>query len=106
MSRRGQSENVHKVLLPVKTTNHPAITDPVEIGKLLDIIDQYSGTSPVVAYALKIIPYIFVRPFEQRHLQWSWIDFDDSTIRIPGETMKTGADHIVPFAPQVVKGTM
>lgn len=100
---RNPAATVHKILLPIKTTNLPAITDPIEIGKLLDSIDQYSGSSPVVEYALKIIPYIFVRPFEQRHLHWSWIDFNDSTIRIPGKFMKTDADHVVPLAPQVVK---
>ncbi|MCH7821838.1 MAG: integrase arm-type DNA-binding domain-containing protein [Proteobacteria bacterium] len=100
---RNPAATVHKVLLPVETTNRPAITDPVEIGKLLNAIDHYSGKSPVVQYALKIIPYIFVRPFEQRHLRWSWIDFNDSTISIPGNFMKTGTDHIVPLAPQVAK---
>lgn len=99
---RNPAATVQKVLLPVNGKNHAALTDPPAIGHLLDAIENYDG-GPVVQHALKIAPYIFVRPGEQRHAQWAWVDFKNKVMRIPGDFMKMGIDHVVPLAPQVVK---
>lgn len=51
------------ILRAHKTRHHAAIIDPKEVGRLLRSIDAYPG-SLVVSSALKIAPYVFVRPGE------------------------------------------
>ena len=52
-------------LAPRTTTHHAAITDPVKVGALLRAIDAYDGQATTAA-ALKLAPYVFVRPGELR----------------------------------------
>jgi len=54
-----------EALPPVQTKHFAAITDPVEIGHLLRAIDSYPGDISV-RYALRIMPYVFVRSGELR----------------------------------------
>ncbi len=76
-----------------------SITDPEEIGPLLRKIHGYNG-SPVVCSALKIMPYVFVRPGELRTMRWSHIDFEAARWSYAS---KTGQLHIVPLAEQVIE---
>ena len=76
--------------------NYPTITDPKEIGILLNAIDEYKGDY-TTKMALKILPYVFVRPFNIRHAQWEEIDFKDRLWRIPAEKMKTKREHLIPL---------
>jgi integrase len=87
----------------VKAKKHAAITDPAGIGQLLRDIDGYSGHG-VTLYALKIAPYLFVRPGELRHMEWTEIDLDSSepTWTIPAHKMKMRRVHLVPLARQAV----
>jgi integrase len=86
-------------LPPVRTRHLAAITEPKQAAELLRMIDGYSGTF-AVACALKIAPYVFVRPGELRHAKWADIDFDK------GEwnyfVTKTKTQHIVPLAKQAI----
>jgi integrase len=77
-----------------------AITDPKEVGRLLRTIWGYP-CSFVVSCALKIAPYVFVRPGELRAAKWANIDFDACEWRYT--VTKTGTPHIVPLAPQVME---
>lgn len=95
------AQTVTKVLTPLSVVHRAAVTDPVEIGRLLEAIDNYTGSGPIVSYALRLTPYVFLRPGELRALEWSWIDLDDALITVPGRAMKKGRDHLVPIAPQV-----
>lgn len=83
-----------------KTKHHAAMTDPQEVGRLLRTIDAYPG-GLVVSSALKIAPYVFVRPGELQQAKWADIDFDVCEWRYT--TSKTGTPHIVPLVPQVMK---
>ena len=83
-----------------KTKHLAAMTDPKQVGRLLRTIDAYPG-SFVVSTALKIAPYVFVRPGELQHARWEDIDFDASEWRYT--TSKTNTPHIVPLVPQVMK---
>jgi hypothetical protein len=47
------------------TQSDPAITDPVKVGQLLHAIQGYDG-QPATPAALKVAPYLFVRPGELR----------------------------------------
>jgi integrase len=82
-----------------KTKHLAAVTDPKQVGRLLRAIDSYTG-SFVVSCALKIAPYVFVRPGELRHARWADIDFESCEWRYVAA--KTETPHIVPLAPQVM----
>lgn len=82
-----------------KTKHLASTTDPKQVGRLLRTIDAYPG-SFVVSCALKIAPYVFVRPGELQHARWEEIDFETCEWRYT--TSKTNTPHIVPLAPQVM----
>jgi integrase len=77
------------------------ILDKAKIGRLLDDIRHYTGT-PSVSYALRILPYVFVRPGELRNAEWSEFDFGERLWRIPAEKMKMRSRHLVPLSDQVL----
>jgi len=83
--------------------HHNAITDPKEVGKLLLDMDDYIQGSPSVTYALRLLPYTFVRVSELCNATWSEIDLDSATWTIPPGRMKMKRPHIVPLAKQVVE---
>lgn len=88
-------------LVTLKKKHFPAITEPVQVGKLLNVLDAYAGTATVRA-ALKLAPLVFVRPKELRHAEWQEIDLKAAEWRIPAEKMKMAVDHIVPLSRQAV----
>lgn len=88
-------------LAPVVNIHRATITEPKRIGELLRAIEGFEGTL-VVQCALRMTPYVFTRPGELRHAEWSEIDFDAAEWRIPAEKMKMRAAHIVPLSNQVI----
>jgi hypothetical protein len=61
-----------------KTRKHMAsVTDPKELAPLLRAIDGYQGGF-VTQCALKLLPLLFVRPGELRHMEWSEIDLESA----------------------------
>jgi integrase len=84
-----------------KTSHYATITDPKEIGGLLRVIDSYIWSYEVGA-ALKIAPYVFLRPGELAGLMWREVDFDDKLIRIKPDRMKMKKPHLVPMSKQVI----
>jgi len=88
-------------LTPRKRNHFATITDPNKIGQLLRAINEYEGAI-ATKVALRLAPYVFVRPGELRRAEWSEIDFDDSLWRIPADKMKKGIAHVVPLATQAI----
>jgi integrase len=88
-------------LLPIKRESLPAIVEPRTFGLLLWVIDMYKG-SPSVANALKLAPYVFVRPGELRNAEWSEIDWKAAEWRLPSHKMKMRKTHLVPLSRQAV----
>ena len=82
-----------------RAKHRAAVTDPKEVGRLLRTIDAYPGRF-VISCALKIAPYVFVRPGELRQARWADIDFDSREWRYTAS--KTGSPHIVPLSSPVV----
>lgn len=80
--------------------HHATITDDKTIKILLDAINNYSGET-VTRYALKIIPYLALRPIELRSLEWSYINLKDNLIVIPANKMKMRLEHIIPITSTV-----
>ncbi len=98
MAKRNPCSDMDKkMILKAKVkNNYPTITDAKEIGTLLNLIDEYSGDY-TTKMALKLLPYVFVRPFNIRHAEWDEIDFEDRLWKIPGSKMKTGKDLLIPL---------
>jgi hypothetical protein len=69
-----RSTDVVGALAP-PTTTHAAISDPAKVGKLLRAIDGYDS-QPTTAAALRLAPYVFVRPTELRAAEWAEMNLD------------------------------
>jgi len=89
------------VLSTAKVRSHAAITDPLKVGELLRAIETYDGTF-VTKCAVRLTPYLFVRPGELRCAEWSEIDLNAAQWSIPANKMKMDAPHLVPLATQAI----
>jgi integrase len=88
-------------LVTKKAKHYAAILEPTKLGQLLRSIDEYSG-NPVTRLALQIAPYVFVRPGELRHAEWSEFDLAAAIWNIPAGKMKARRAHSVPLSGQVI----
>lgn len=87
-------------------TNIPALTKKEDIKQLLSDIKNYgtnfkSDISTI--YALKLAPYVALRPYNLRFLEWCEIDFEKKLIDIPKEKMKMDIDFILPLSKQALE---
>jgi len=98
---RDPTQDLRGVLVPKRNKSMATITDPKEVGGLLRAIDGYSGDFATKC-ALKLTPYVMLRPGELRHAEWSEIDLKKSQWKIPASKMKMGRPHIVPLSKQAV----
>lgn len=89
-------------LAPHVGGHHAAITNPDQVGPLLRAIEGYMGHYSVMG-ALRLSPYVFVRPGELRMAEWTEFDLDGAEWRIPAAKMKMEVDHIVPLSRQAVE---
>jgi len=96
------TRDLQGAITPVITTHRATITEPKAAGALMRAIQSFEGTL-VVKCALQITPYVFLRPGELRHAEWSEIDLDAAEWRIPAEKMKMRVAHIVPLSSQVIE---
>jgi integrase len=101
-AERDVTADLRGALAPAVTRNFAAITEPARIGELLRAINGYVG-QPATSAALKVAPYVFVRPGELRQAEWSEFDLDAAEWRIPAERMKMREPHIVPLSKQAVE---
>lgn len=91
------------IIKPLPKVQHQAaIVTPTELSQLIIDIDGHNSGSFCTREALKLIPRIFLRPREIRHLRWEYIDFEEAIIRIPEHQMKRQREHLVPLAKQVL----
>lgn len=99
---RDATSDLKGALPPVKHKHMATITDPKEIGPLLNSIDEYEGRH-ITKCALQLAPLVFVRPGELRHGLWSEIDLEAAEWRIPAGKMKARRPHIVPLSRQALE---
>lgn len=86
-----------------KTRKHmAAVTDPKELAPLLRALDGYQGTF-VAQCALRLVPMLFVRPGELRHMEWKELNLDEAEWNIPGPKMKMKLPHLVPLPTQALE---
>lgn len=84
--------------------NFAAITDPVKVGELLRAIDGFNGTF-IVKCALRLSPFVFVRPGELRQAKWADFDLDKAEWKFLVSKVKKTEEpkiHLVPLASQAV----
>lgn len=75
-----------------------------EIGKLLrDIDDNCPRWRPETSAAMRLAPYVILRPNELCGARWEEIDLDAAIWKIPPERMKMSREHIVPLPKQAVE---
>jgi integrase len=91
-------------LTPVEKEHMAAIVEPQRIGALLRSIEAYRG-EPVTCFALRLIPYLFVRPIKFRTMEGEHIALYGPTPewRIPWRRMKMRQPHIVPLSRQAAE---
>lgn len=82
------------------TKHYATVTDPKAIREVLSKIKLCNDNSSVCA-ALKLAPFVFLRPSELVGLRWDEIDFNDKLIRIKANRMKMDQDHLIPMSNQV-----
>lgn len=97
---RDPTPDLRGALSPVQATHFAAVTEPMEAGKLLRLLDSHTG-GYVVRAALKLAPLVFVRPGELRNARWEDIDLEAGEWRyiVP----KTRTAHIVPLSTQAIE---
>jgi integrase len=100
-AERDTAADLRGALVPVKSENLASIVEPKAIGALLRDIDAYTG-NVIVRAALRMVPYVFVRPGELRRAEWTEFDLAGAEWRIPAPRMKMRQVHIVPLARQVI----
>jgi integrase len=88
-------------LSPYKKRNFATITETKEIGKLLRDLESFQGNL-IIRAALRMAPYVFVRPGELRRAEWTEFNLEKAEWRIPGAKMKMRELHIVPLSRQVL----
>ena len=81
--------------------HYPTFTKEKDIKGLLLNIDEYGGDYSTKV-ALKVLPYVFVRSFNIRHMEWAEIDFKTKEWIIPKEKMKTKIEFTLPLPHQVI----
>ena len=101
---RNVAHDIQGIIKPKKTEHLAAITDPKKLGELLYKVDQYKNRGSIsVAYAIKILPHVFVRPGDLRRAKWADIDFEKRIWSFtPSKTQNTLLlDLVVPLSNQV-----
>ncbi|MDR2099274.1 MAG: integrase arm-type DNA-binding domain-containing protein [Campylobacteraceae bacterium] len=82
--------------------NFPVIIESKKLGQLLRDIDNYHGNI-ITKYALQLASHVFLRPYNIRFAEWSEINLESATWRIPEEKMKTRKPHLIPLSRQVLE---
>ena len=98
---RDPSGDLKGALKPRQKEHRAAITDPVEVGRLLLAMVGFEGT-PVVRAALLLSPLLFQRPAEIRAMAWAEINWEARQWEIPADKMKMRQPHIVPLSKQAL----
>lgn len=75
-----------------------------EIGLLMSRLDESKGRWTMqTSAALRLAPYVMLRPLEICEAEWSEINIEEAEWRIPAERMKMSREHIVPLSQQAIE---
>ncbi|MDF1781936.1 MAG: integrase arm-type DNA-binding domain-containing protein [Alcanivoracaceae bacterium] len=98
-AERDPSQDLAGALATPIKTHLPSVTEPKEVGPLLNALEGYQG-STVVCSALRLAPLTFVRPSELRNAKWADMDLEAKEWRFI--VTKTNTQHIVPLSKQAL----
>lgn len=101
LAKSDPTRDLRGALASRKPKHLAAIVEPAMVGQLMRAIAGYDG-QPITQLALKLSPYVFLRPGELRRAEWSEIDFEAAIWRIPAIKMKGRQEHVVPLARQSI----
>ena len=88
---------------PKQKTNFGHIVSHEELADLIKQIHAPSKRQdPSTTLALKLMPLVFLRPYNIRHLRWEYVDFNAKLITIPASEMKGSKELKIPMASQVI----
>ena len=102
--------DIKKMLTPIRNEHYLSVVTPKEFGEILYKLWEYTdlqkngwphGPTPFVAYALRALPYLALRPGEVRNMKWDWIK--EETLIIPPAQMKMKKEFHVPLSRQVLE---
>jgi len=105
-TRRGRynpASDLAQALPSPDNKHYAAVTDPAAVGELLRAVWSYEGVSIMVSYAIRTLPYLFVRPGNLIKMQWEHVDLAAGEWMIPAAKMKMNTDHMVPLPTQVIE---
>jgi integrase len=98
-AERDPSLDLRGALTSPPVSHRATVVDPTAIGALLRAIEGFEG-QPTTHAALRLAPYVFVRPGELRQAEWAEFDLDAAVWSIPANKMKMRRAHRVPLARQ------
>jgi integrase len=98
-AERDPSMDLRGALTTPRVSHRATIVDPTGIGALLRAIEGFDG-QPTTQAALRLAPYVFVRPGELRQAEWAEFDLDGAVWSIPAKKIKMRRPHRVPLARQ------
>ena len=101
-AERDPTPDLMGALAPIISKHRPCLKSPKDAGALMRAISEHNGTF-IVHCALRLTPYVFLRPVELRCLEWSEVDFEAKVITIPAHKMKMKQTHIVPLSKQTIE---
>jgi integrase len=87
---------------PKEGENFRHVTNVDDLRTLLRAIDGYTGDY-ATRQALRLMPLVFLRPYNVRFLRWDYIDLEAELITIPASEMKMNKPHKVPLAKQAIE---
>lgn len=100
------ASDLQGTLKPHKVGHHPALTTPIELGQLLNDIDNMKHGGRYAKELLQLIALTFARIGDVSSMKWSDIDFKAKTWTFePQKAGKRGdmvASLVVPLAPQAM----
>lgn len=88
------------VIGKIESKSFPTITDPKEIGKLANLIDEYQG-EVITKYALNLAILTAQRPYNIRFAEWDEFDLIKNEWSISAEKMKMKRPHVIPITKQL-----
>jgi integrase len=98
-AERDPSLDLRGALTSPLVSHRATVVDPTAIGALLRAIEGFDG-QPTTHAALRLAPYVFVRPGELRQAEWAEFDLDAAVWSIPANKMKMRRAHRVPLSRQ------
>jgi integrase len=105
---RDYTADLRDALKTPEVRHHAALTEPKAVAQLLSDMYGYRGR-PVTRAALQLSALWILRPGEVRHTEWTWVDWDDDLLVVPGERMKrkkaekAAGPHLVPLTKQAIE---